>query len=183
MRSTVFSAKTLLIALPLFAVAAPAAAQDIIFVPGTGETVADDDAADVAIAHDDTAPVDRDDKFGDLADRFGDPAVQDGVAAVVERATGAMMNMNVGRFAQAIERARPGTVGRRIPSDATVGDLAGRDARYLPEELGERSREAMGMMSGLARAMAVMMPEFERMGREMEESFRTAKAEAKRNRY
>jgi hypothetical protein len=30
--------------------------------------------------------------------------------------------------------------------------------------------------------MGVMMPEFERMGREMEESFKAAKAEAKRNR-
>jgi hypothetical protein len=88
----------------------------------------------------------------------------------------------VGRFAEAIERARPGTVSRRMRGDATVADIAGRDARYLPEELGTRSREAMGMMSGFARAMATMMPEFERMGREMEESFRAAKAEARRNR-
>ena len=97
-------------------------------------------------------------------------------------ATGAMMALPVGQFAEAIERARPGTVSRRIRRDSTVADIAGRDARYLPEELGERSREAMGMMSGFARAMAVMMPEFERMGREMEESFRAAKAETRRNR-
>lgn len=175
--------KAFLVALPLFAMAAPAAAQDIIFTPGTGEAVADHDAADTAFASDDAAQSDSGAEFRVMADRVGDPAVQEGVAAVVERATGAMMNMNVGRFAHAIERARPGTVGRRIPSDATVGDLAGRDARYLPEELGEKSREAMGMMSGFARALAAMMPEFERMGRELEESFRSAKAEAKRTEY
>ncbi len=182
--------KAFLIALPIVAMAAPAAAQDIVFVPGTGQAAAiqtlDDEfepVADAASGYDEAAPVDRGDEFSVMADRIGDPAVQDGVANMVERATGAMMNMNVGRFAQAIERARPGTVDRRIPGDATVGDLAGRDARYLPEELGERSREAMGMLSGFARAMAVMMPEFERMGREMEESFRAAKAEAKRSRY
>jgi hypothetical protein len=169
----------LLCALPLLAVAAaPAAAQDVVFVSGTGEPVA------VEAVDDGFAPTadESDTDFADMADKIADPAVQDGVAAAIESATGAMMNLPVGRFAEAIERARPGTVSRRMRGDATVADIAGRDARYLPEELGTRSREAMGMMSGFARAMATMMPEFERMGREMEESFRAAKAEARRNR-
>ena len=167
------------LALPLLAVsAAPVAAQDIMFVSGTGEPAA------IEVVDNDFGPSEdeQDANFGGIAEKISDPAVQDGVAAAIENATGAMMNLPVGPIAEAIERARPGTVGRRIRRDATVADLAGRDARYLPEELGERSREAMGMMSGFARAMAVMMPEFERMGREMEESFRAAKAEARRNR-
>ena len=171
--------KYVFLALSLMTVsAAPAAAQDIQFVSGTGEP------AEGAPVYDDFDPAaDNDDAGLDgLASKMSDPAVQDGVAAAIESATGAIMNLPVGHFAEAIERARPGTVNRRMSRDATVADLAGRDARYLPEELGERSREAMGMMSGLASAMAVMMPEFERMGREMEESFRAAKAEARRNR-
>jgi hypothetical protein len=168
----------LLCALPLLAISAvPATAQDVVFVAGTGEPAA------IAPIEDEYASADesvRDDDFGGMADRISDPAMQDGVAAAIETATGAMMALPVGRFAEAIERARPGTVSRRIRGDATVADIAGRDARYLPEELGERSREAMGMMSGFARAMATMMPEFERMGREMEESFRAAKAQARR---
>lgn len=169
----------LLIALPLLAIATtPAAAQDVEFVSGTGEfdaPYADDE---------DYAPAADDHNAGmmDMADKVSDPAVQEGIAAVVEQTAGAMMNMPIGPLAEAIERARPGTVDRRLPRDARIGDLAGRNAEYLPQELGDRSREAMGMMSGFARAMAVMMPEFERMGREMEESFRTAKAEARRNR-
>lgn len=177
--------KYVFLALPLLAFgAAPAAAQDVMFVSGTGDSVVGQtDSADFADDDDFAADADeRGENANGIADKMSDPAVQDGVAAAVESATGAMMNLPVGPIAEAIERARPGTVGRRIRRDATVADLAGRDARYLPEELGERSREAMGMVSGFARAMAVMMPEFERMGREMEESFRAARAEARRNR-
>jgi hypothetical protein len=172
MRSRIF-----LIALPLLALAAPAAAQDVVFVSGTGDEIPVASFEDEGPAIDD-----RDNDIADIADRMDDPLVQDGISAGIERMAGAMMNVRVGPLAEAIERARPGTVDRRIRRDSTVGDLAGRDAEYLPERLGEQSREMMGMMGGFARAMATMMPEFERMGREMEESFRTAKAEARRNR-
>jgi hypothetical protein len=171
-----------LIALPLLALAAPVAAQDVVFVSGTGdETIAemryDDDARD-------TSNRDTGGEAGmmEMADKIADPAMQDSVAAAVETMTSRMMRLPVGGFAEAIENARPGTVNRRIRRDTTIADLAGRDARDLPEELGARSREAMGMMSGFARAMAVMMPEFERMGRDMEESFKAAKADARRTR-
>jgi hypothetical protein len=175
----VMLSRYLLVALPLLAVSAtPVAAQDIVFVSGTGEPSA------IEAFDDDFSPAadEGDSDFVGMAAKMSDPAVQEGVAAVVERTTATMMNMPIGPMAEAIERARPGTVSRRIQSDSTVADIAGRDARYLPEELSERSRDAMGMMSGFARTMAMMMPEFERMGREMEESFRAAKAQARRTR-
>jgi len=167
----VMRSKSFLFALPLLALAAPVAAQDVVFVSGTGEQMPFDDE-----------PVnDGDTGMTDMADKMSDPAVQDGVAAAVEHITATMMRMPVGQFAEAIENARPGTVSKRIRRDATVADLAGRDAEYLPEKLGDGSRQMMGMMSGFARAFTVMMPEFEKMGREMEGSFRKAKAEAKRH--
>jgi hypothetical protein len=171
----VMRSKAFLIALPLFVLATPAPAQNIVFVSGTG------DQSPVAAFSEEAAS----DEAGmiEMADKMADPAMQDGVAAAIETMTATMMRVPVGQFAEAIENARPGTVGRRIGRDATIADLAGRDADYLPEKLGDSSRQMMGMMGGFARAMAVMMPEFERMGREMEESFRTAKAEAKRSRY
>ncbi len=170
--------RSFLIALPLLALAAPVAAQDVVFVSGSGDEIP-------VTSFDDDGPAvdDRDDDIADFADRVDDPMVQDGVSDSIERMAGAMMNVRVGPLAEAIERARPGTVDRRIRRDSTVGDLAGRDADYLPERLGDQSREMMGMMGGFARAMATMMPEFERMSRDMEESFRTAKAETRRNRY
>lgn len=174
MRSMKFALLPMSVAL----LAAPAFAQsdEIVFVPGTGAAVDMDSAEPAPFVGD----KDNDGDIDDIAEKLANPAVQDGVATVVERMTGAMMKMPVGQFADAIETARPGTVKRSIRRDATIADLAGRDAEYLPEELGARSREAMGMMSGFARAFAVMMPEFERIGREMEESFKAAKAEARR---
>lgn len=151
---------------------------DIVFTQGTGNadySDAPDYVADGADYRDDESSI------NDVADRMSDPAMQSGVAATVERATAAMMNVPIGPLADAIEQARPGTVNRRIRRDSTIGDLAGRDAAYLPEELADRSRDMMGMMGGFARAMSSMMPGLERMSREMEESFRTAKAQARRN--
>lgn len=171
-------AKSFLIALPLLVLAAPVAAQDVVFTTGTGDEIP------VASFEDDRPVMDeQDDDITDFADRVDDPMVQDGVSEGIERMAGTMMNMRVGPMVDAIERARPGTVNSRIRRDSTIGDLAGRDADYLPERLGDESREMMGMMGGFARAMATMMPEFERMGREMEDSFRAAKTEARRNRY
>lgn len=173
--------KKLLLVFPLIpAMAAmPATAQDdVVFVSGTGPA----DAAYDAASEDDFAYSDTSAGMADMADRISDPVNQDRVAAIVEAMSHSFMHIPVGGFAEAIERARPGTVKRRVRSDATVGDLAGPDARYLPAELGDRSREAMGMMGGFARAFAHMMPEFERVGREMEESFRVAKEEARRGR-
>ena len=168
----------------------PAFAQnddEVVFAPGTGPETGNADYS--ASEYPDTEYVDEgaddyrdnDSSINDIADKMADPAMQYGVAATIERATAAMMNVPVGPFAEAIENARPGTVNRRIRRDATVGDLAGRDAEYLPEELGSRSREMMGMMGGFAKAMAAMMPELKRMSREVEESFRTAKGEARRD--
>lgn len=167
--------KNILVALPLLAFSSPLLAQEVVFVKGTG--------AEIPVAtfhHDDPVIEDRNEGFSDMADKMGDPLVQDGVSRTVERMVGAMMNMRVGPLAEAIEDARPGTVNRRIRRDSTVGDLAGRNADYLPERLGDESREMMGMMGGFARAMATMMPEFERLGRELKDSVRVAKHEASR---
>lgn len=186
--------RSFLIALPVVAaLCAPAASaqvmddvviDDVEYVSGTGENIESGDIqgedVDRGVSEPFAGP-DDESEILNVADKISDPVMQDGVAAAVERTTSAMMQIPIGPFVQAIENARPGTVNRRLRRDATVADVAGRDAEDLPERLGDSSREMMGMMGGFARAMAVMMPEFERMGREMEESVRAAKAAAKRN--
>ena len=183
----------LLLALPIAAMAAPLAAQDVTYVPGTGagaEAYANADAGYDETADGDGASYDDEsyanddaqDGMGQIAGRLSDPAVQDGVAIMVERVSGAVLNMPIGGITDAIETARPGTVERRLRRDATVGDLAGRDADYLPEELGGQTREVVGMMGGVARAMANMMPAFENLSRDMEDQIRVAKEEAQRAR-
>lgn len=177
-------ARLILLALPLVAVTAPASAQEVVFAPGTGamEYVSADapeyeDAPDYEDAgYDDQAGM------GPIAGRLSDPMVQDTVAIMVEGMAGAVMNMPIDGITEAIESARPGTVRRQYRRGATVADVAGRDARYLPQDLGDQSRAVVGMMGGVARAMANMMPALENLSRDMEDQIRAAKQEARRAR-
>ena len=146
--------------------ATPALANDVIFVPGTG---------DVAVAEA-PASADAEARMRAAAERLKDPAFQDGVAAMAEGMTGTMMQLPVGKFFAAIEKARPGTVDREFDEDATLAELAGTDAGELGSEVGEKSRMAMGMMGGFAEAFAAFMPELETLGREMEKNMAGIKA-------
>lgn len=161
------------IAASLFA-ATPALANDIVFVPGTGETA----MASETIAAPSTINAKRDTQADMIAvaNRLEDPALQAGVAGIVESVTERMMQLPVGRFIAAIENARPGTIKRDIREDATIADLAGADADGLGAELGTQSRIAMNMMSGLTEALAGMMPQLEALGRDLEKSVADIKA-------
>lgn len=167
--------RRILLAIPLFALSSPVAAQDVVFITGTGQ-----ETAESAFLEEPASSIDEDRRLDSISDKISDPIMQDGVASAVESMTETMMRLPVGQFVEAIERARPGTVNRRYSRDTTIADIAGRDADALPEKLGDSSRQMMSMVGGFAKAMSVMMPEFERMGREMEEGFRAAKAEARR---
>lgn len=170
----------LLLALPLIAVAAPVSAQDVVYVPGTGDdTYVSDNAQTYDDSEDDAAD---DGQLGQAAGQLSNPAVQDKVAIMVESMAGAIMQMPIGGLTNAIESARPGTVKPRLRGNATVADVAGRDSAYLPEELGDQSRQMAAMMGGVARAVANIMPQVENLGREMQEQMRSATQEARRTR-
>ncbi len=154
-------------------------AAPIQFVAGTGEApVADaqaDEPAPIRLANE---RVERDDMQADLmalSDKMADPRMQDGVADMVGKMAQAMMNMPVGNMAAAIERAVPGenvrVNGRRVRAGDTVADLAGRDADRLPGQIDKGVHQAMGLMSGLTAAFATMLPEFQKLGDELEKSF------------
>lgn len=150
-----------------FAVAAPAAAQDdISYVTGTGDDYAGDTYDKLA---------DSQGGMMRVADRMSDPAMQDNIAHVVEGTTAAIMDLPVGRFAEVIENAIPGSVGRHVNRDTTLGDMAGQDSRYAPEELGNRSRDIVGQLGNYTRVMAAMLPEFERLARDMAADIAKAK--------
>lgn len=157
-----------------FAPGAKAAqAEDIQFVAGTGEAST---TAPIAFARNTDDSRDAEAKLNELAEDLANPRVQNGVAAMVERMGGTLLNLPVGKFVAAVENARPGTIEKRIREDATVADLAGRDAKRLPSELGKGSRQMMTMLSGFASAFATMVPEFEAMGRDLESSIKDIKA-------
>ncbi|RHW17588.1 hypothetical protein D1610_09035 [Sphingomonas gilva] len=109
----------------------------------------------------------------ELADRLNDPLLQHGVAASMSAMLGALLDTQVGAFAQFTaphEDIRP---------DDTLRDLARRDDPYFEERAyadARRSTELMGRMAG---SFAAMMPqlratadrmrhEFERIDRDYE---------------
>ncbi len=166
---------SLLAATPALANAAP----EIAFVSGTGSEISDvawnapapSNFADTAAPKRDTEA-----EMIAMSETMSDPDMQDGVSNMVEKMAETMMRLPVGKFANAIEKARPGTVKRNIRDRDTIADLAGGDARDVPEMLGKQSRVAMKMAGGLTKAFASMMPEFEKMGRELEASMADIKA-------
>lgn len=144
------------LAILLLAFAPGAKAQDIVFVPGTGEA-----PAALAATGESKAAAELD----AMAQELADPHMQDGIASMAERIGERVLDLPVGKFAAVIERARPGTIERRMREDATLADLAGRDAERLPRDLAQGSRQAMTMLSGFASAFADMMPQFEALAR------------------
>ena len=199
MRPTILYAQLSLVAIAtaVFAATPAMANADIVYLSGTGEVAeasATDTGADYSVSADtvEPAPVTSDVAATDapqpkrdaeaemlaMGDRLADPDLQDGVAYMAEKMGETMMRLPVGKFASAIEKARPGTVRKKVRDNTTLADLAGRDAEDIPAMIGKESRTAMKMMSGFTKAFAGMMPEFEKLGREME----TAMAEVKAKR-
>lgn len=154
------------------------AAEPIQFVQGTGETAQADDSADlpVALPYAHAQSAKRDDaeaELNALAEQLSNRKTQDGVAAMVENMGESLLGLPIGRFVAAMEQSFPGANKgkKRIRATDTVADLAGRDADKLPGRLADKSRDMMGMMSGFAAAFATMVPEFEKMSRDLEKSF------------
>jgi hypothetical protein len=115
-----------------------------------------------------------------MAEQLADPKMQDDIANMMGRLTQTMMKLPIGKIAARIEQAAPGAMKikgkRQIRENDTIADLAGRDADRLPGEIAKGSKQMMGMLSGFAAAFATMIPEFEKMGDELERGFEDAKS-------
>ncbi|MFC4291252.1 hypothetical protein ACFOWX_02365 [Sphingorhabdus arenilitoris] len=162
--------------------AAPVHAQDVIFIPGTGEAAPADDAGS-GVPYDNTDPrasSSNEEQLRGVAARLGDPDMQDGIANMAENLGEVMMRLPVGKFMSAIEKARPGTVDRDYDEDTTFADMAGPEAEDLPQQLGQQSRVAVKMMSGFAEAIAQIMPQLEELGRDLDKSMADVKAKSRR---
>lgn len=112
-----------LIALPLFALAAPLPA-----AAGEGS-------------------------LGDAAATLSDPVAQDRMADTVAALVGALMQMPVGPLAEAVARIDPESDAAYIPPDATLGEVTGSDPGYgerLGDEVRAGTRIAGSMAAALA---------------------------------
>ncbi len=131
--------------------------------------------ANPASAHDTRPAPDSAAELRHTADRFADPATQEDVSHVIEALTGVVLDLPVGEFAEAIERARPGTVDEDINRNTRLGDLAGPEAERIPARVGNGTRASMAAMGGMMRAFADMLPELQKLGRDLEASVERAR--------
>ncbi len=130
-------------------------------------------ASPAAFANSKAAPVsDASAEMIAVADEMSRPENVKKIANMVEGIAGAMMEMPVGQMAAAIEKASPGILKSSIPANATVADLAGEDADKLPREFATKTRDMMSMAGSFARVFAELLPQFERMSKDMEERVR-----------
>ena len=92
--------------------------------------------------------------------------------AAVAEAMGAIMSVMLGMKAAPLARAMDAMGGRdearRIPQNATLSDLAGPDARSLPDEVKRRVPEMMIALGAMAGTMDELMPELKKIGTDVE---------------
>ena len=160
-------------AVMLLAFSQAKAAEPVVYVSGTGNQVAPDDDLGQQYSYQRADRTDTQAELDAVAEKLSVPRMQNGVANMVERMTETMLDMPIGRFVAAMEKSVPGANrGRnRIRPSDTIADIAGRDADRLPDQLADGSRQMMGMISGFAAAFATMIPEFEKISRDVDKSF------------
>jgi hypothetical protein len=114
--------------------------------------------------------------------KLNDPRTQSMIAGTMATMMQALMNMKAAPFVQmmdgmegAMERATGEKTderqsARNIDPDATLGDLAGADARAMPQEMAEKVPAMMGAMAGMAGSMEAILPELEAMAKQLKKS-------------
>ena len=87
-----------------------------------------------------------------VAEVLANPGTQRAMAGAMAAMTEAMLDMKVGPFAKAMEGMDDATgnrrAARRIDPNATLGDLAGPEARRMPREVARKMPKMMGAMAG-----------------------------------
>ena len=110
---------------------------------------------------------------------LNDPAMQERMADTVTALVGALMQMKVGPLADAVARIDPESRAADIPSDATVGDIAGRDPAYA-ERMGADVRAGTRMAGQAASALAAYAPVLKDMARDLAAQWERERAAARR---
>lgn len=110
----------------------------------------------------------KDAPIGRVVEELTDPDRQDALAGGLEALTAALLDLKVGGFMKAMERAGNGRGMRDVDEDTTLGDLAGPQSRELPREVSAKVPMMMDTMGAMAGEMGAMLPQLERMARRME---------------
>lgn len=105
----------------------------------------------------------------ELVEKLNDPAFQDGMVAMMSGFMSAMMDLPIGQFAAAMEKAVPegmddGEAFSRIDPDDTLGDLAARDNPDFDADMEDKMRTGTAMMGIMASEFGALLPQLRAIG-------------------
>ncbi len=123
-------------------------------------------AALAALALAPVPAVARDTADDDLAGDLSDPGKQEALGNTMAAMMAALLSIRAEPLARAMERAGDHRAARKIPRGATLGDLAGPEARRMPEQVRRQVPAMMGAVSELAGMMQDLAPELEAIGKD-----------------
>lgn len=128
----------------------------------------------------------HDSTIGDIQDKLGDPRTQDAIGDAMAGLMEAMLDIKAAPFLKAMDRvgAASGERPRHrdVPDDATLGDLAGPEARDMPRTVARQAPAMMGAAGAMVGAMGEMLPQMAEMGRRMGDQMRKSMDKAARDR-
>ena len=110
----------------------------------------------------------RDTADQDFASDLSDPRKQEAMGNAMGAMMGVLLNMKADPLARAMERMGEHKAARKIPRGATLGDLAGPDAKRMPAEMRRRVPAMMGAMGDLAGMMQDIAPALAAIGEDFE---------------
>lgn len=108
----------------------------------------------------------------EMIEKLNDPTFQDGMVTMMSGFMAAMMDLPIGQFATAMEKAIPesmddGETFSRIDPDATLGDLAARDNPDFDTDMEDNMRKGTAMMGIMASELGAMLPQLKAIGERM----------------
>jgi hypothetical protein len=106
-------------------------------------------------------------RLGEVTRQLGNPETQQAMAAVLAGLANAMLQMDVSALGNAAEAIGDKRAAKRFRKGTTLADVAGRDARDMPDEIRRKAPAMMGAMAGMAGAMEAMLPELAKVAEQM----------------
>ncbi len=113
----------------------------------------------------------RPSQTAEMARELEDPRNQEAAANAMGALFGVMLNMKAAPLAKAMDAMGERDAARHIPKGATIGDLAGPEARAMPREIKRRVPGMMTAMASMTGMLDEMMPQLEAIGEQMERDF------------
>lgn len=106
----------------------------------------------------------------DMAEKMSDPQAQMAASVAIAAVAQTILDIDISSAARAVASVGGGDAVRDLPPDAKLGDLAGPDARRMPEKIARNVPKAMGSAATMAGAVEDMLPELRRSMKRMKDA-------------